>query len=751
MRKIVFEKEAERFGEALPVGNGRLGAMIWGGIGQERLQLNEDSIWYGKPVDRHNPDARKNLERVRRLILDGRPDEAERLLSYAFTATPQSQRIYQPLGDCWLNMQEGCAAAEGGYRRELNLEDAVASVRYRTRKGGISRECFSSFPHQVIAMKLEAEGKERLNFDLLLTREKFYDEMIMEECDSVYLTGNLGKGGLDFAAGAKIRVEEGSVFRIGEHLVVRDAKCAYVYVNGTSTFYQKDPLEYVKASLQAASEPDWDALKAAHTADYRRLFCAVSLRLGGCGDDKKEELPTAQRLAAADAEHPDPGLVSLYFDFGRYLLISSSRPGSMPANLQGIWNERMMPPWESKYTVNINTEMNYWMAESLGLSECMEPLFDLLERMRQNGRKTAREMYGCRGFLCHHNTDIWADTAPQDKYMPATYWTQGAAFLVLFLWRHYEYHQDREWLGKWFPVLEEAALFYLDFLIEDRGEYVTCPSVSPENTYIMENGIHARVCAGPSMDNQMLRDLFDAYEKAAGILGRAEDENVLEAKRIKEKLPPIRTGRYGQIMEWREDYGEEEPGHRHISQLYALYPSSQITPDETPGLAEAAKKTLERRVSNGGGYTGWSAAWLILFYAQLGMAEKAREMLDKLFAQSTFDNLMDNHPHVGGAVFQIDGNLGGCDGIAQMLVQDNGRRVLLLPACPAEWEEGSFEGVQLKGNAELSFRWTKDVVSGVICAHSDWRQRVACRGETLLFSLKAGEKKAFAMKQETVR
>lgn len=743
MRKIVFDKEAQIWGEALPLGNGRMGAMVFGGVSQEYLQLNEDSIWYGKPVNRHNPDAYKNLAKVRELILSGRPDEAERLLSYAFTATPQSQRIYQPLADCFMNLHGSCSQATGGYERVLNLEDAVASVQYQTAKGAVSREYFASYPQQVIAVKLEAKGEEVLDFDLLLTREKFYDEMIMEESDAVYLTGNLGKGGLDFVAGAKITVEGGSVTRIGEHLVVQDAKCAHIYLCGTSTFYQENPLESVRETLNSAAAMSWEEMKASHTADYKKLFDSVHLQLGKAADQPEET--TAGRLAKATEEHMDPGLISLYFDYGRYLLIACSRPGGMPANLQGVWNEKMMPPWESKYTININTEMNYWPAECLGLSECMEPLFDLIERMRPNGRKTAQEMYHCKGFMCHHNTDIWADTAPQDKYIPATYWTQGAAFLVLFLWRHYEYCQDRKWLEKWYPVLEEAVEFYLDFLIEDQGEYVTCPSVSPENTYIMENGVHARVCAGPSMDSQMLWDLFDGYEKAAAILGKDGDEKVTAAKKIREKLPPIKIGKYGQIMEWREDYDEEEPGHRHISHLYALYPSSQITMDETPELAEAARTTLNRRVQFGGGYTGWSAAWLISFYAQLGMAKEAGEMIRKLFVQSTFDNLMDNHPHVGGAVFQIDGNLGGCDAIAQMLVQDNGRRVLLLPACLPDWEEGFFEGVRLKGNAKLSFKWTKEGVSGMIWADSDWNGKIVCRGTTITFSLKAGECQDFAV------
>lgn len=758
MREIIFDHEAQNWGEALPIGNGRMGGMVFGGVKQERLQLNEDSIWYGKPLNRINPDARKNLEKVRSLILEGRPDEAERLLSYSFTATPQSQRIYQPLADCWLNMHGSCSrlSETEDYRRWLDLNNAVVTTKYTTEKGTVIRECLASYPQQVIAMKLEAKGEESLNFDLLLTREKFYDEMIMDEPDSIYLTGNLGKGGLDFVAGAHIKVCEGSVERIGEHLIVENAKSAYIYINGTSTFYKEDPLEYVRQSLKEAAALSWEELTAAHKEDYQKLFGAVKLQLGPSGAEEKEscqdcadtkepadKMTTAKRLAEADSENIDPELIAQYFDFGRYLLISCSRPGSMPANLQGVWNEKMMPPWESKYTININTEMNYWPAESLGLSECMDPLFDLLDRMRVSGRKNASEMYGCRGFMSHHNTDLWADTAPQDIYIPATYWTQGAAFLSLFLWRHYEYNQDRAWLEKWFPILEEAVLFYLDFLIEDKGEYVTCPSVSPENTYIMENGIHARVCAGPSMDNQMLWDLFTAYEKAAEVLGKAEDEMVAEVKQLREKLPPIKIGKHGQIMEWREDYDEEEPGHRHISHLYALYPSSQITLDETPELAEAARTTLNRRVQFGGGYTGWSAAWLIDFYAQLGMEKEAGQMIRKLFVQSTFDNLMDNHPHVGGAVFQIDGNLGGCDAIAQMLLQDNGRRVILLPACLKTWKEGSFEGVRLKGNAAISFKWTESSVTGTIQAQSDWNSKVICRGKVLDFSLKAGETKDF--------
>lgn len=736
-REIWFDKEASRWEEALPIGSGRLGAMIFGGVSQEHLQMNEDGIWYGKPVDRTNPDAYRNLGKVRELILGGKPEEAEELLRYAFSGTPQSQRVYQPLADCFIRMKNAGEAKD--YTRRLDLNEALVKVSYRTQKGVVEREYFSDYDAHVIAVKMEATGDEQLDFDVLLTREKFYDEVLLDEPDSVFLTGNLGKGGLDFAVGCKV-CADGSVKRIGEHLVVRDSKRAVLYLTGTSTFYEKELVPALKEELRKASEKPYEELKAAHIADYRALFGQVELTLPE--EETLAKLPTPERLKRVKEGETDNGLFALYFDFGRYLLISSSRRGSLPANLQGIWNHRMMPPWESKYTININIEMNYWPAESCGLQECMEPVFDMLLRLHENGKKTAQEMYGCRGFMAHHNTDIWADTAPQDHYIPATYWVLGGAWMSLFIWRHYEYCQDREWLGKYFPILEDAVLFFVDFLIEDKGEYVTCPSVSPENTYIMENGVNARVCAGPALDNEILNDLFDAYRNAVSVLQKKE--NLLaQVDELQKKLPPLRIGKHGQIMEWRKDYDEAEPGHRHISQLYALYPSSQITVDKTPELAEAARKTLERRLHYGGGHTGWSCAWIINLYARLCMAKEALHMLNHLFVQSTFDNLMDNHPMDPVPVFQIDGNLGATDGILQMLVQDDGDRILILPACPDEWRQGQLKGLRLKGNAGLSLVWTKDSVSCEVEAAADWKGRLICNGQEETVELNAGEQGQF--------
>lgn len=476
-------------------------------------------------------------------------------------------------------------------------------------------------------------------------------------------------------------------------------------------------------------------MKKDHIADYQRLFGRNQLQLA-C-DEEKEHLTTKERLECVRKGATDPELAVTYYDFGRYLLIASSRPGSFPANIQGIWNHRMQPSWESKYTININTEMNYWPAMECGLSECVEPLTELLFRMRKTETVTAQKMYGCRGIMAHHNTDILADTAQQDTYIPATYWPMGAAWLSLIVWEYYEYTLDKERLRKHFVLLEEAVLFFHDYLVEDKGEYVTCPSVSPENTYIMEDGTRACVCAGPMMDNEILRDLFRDYLNAAEVLGKQNEITECTAWML-QRLPKIKIGKRGQIMEGREDYEEQEPGHRHISQLYGLFPSDQFTKD-TPELRKAEERTLERRLAHGGGHTGWSAAWLINLYARLENGERAHKMLRKLLTQSTFDTLMSHHPHVIGPVFQIDGNLGGTSGIFRMLVQDYGHQVLLLPACPKEWKKGTFSGVQLKENAVLSFTFDHEKIYSTIQAMCDWKGTLCYQNQKIQAQLKARE------------
>lgn len=746
METIFFDHPAACWEEALPVGNGRLGAMIFGGIRRERLSLNQDSIWYGGPVDRVNPDAKGHLEEVRRLLLEGKIPEAEKLLSLAFSGTPQGERPYQTLGDLELFYPDAGEGSDGGekgadggkpgenggeipYRRELNLREGMVTEQYALAGSRVSKEYFASYPHGVIVLHLRAlEGS--ISLEARLGRRKFFDHSGKLDDETIFMDGTLGTGGVSWMAALRARAKGGVQRVVGEHLVIRNAEEIVLYLGCETSFYEKDFQAALRARLDAASRAGYEEVKRRHLADYQDLYGRVSL----CIETEEGGEPSGVPQSF------DGSFASLYFQFGRYLLISSSRPGSLPATLQGIWNDSMEPCWDSKYTININTEMNYWPAEMCGLAECHLPLFDHLFRMWENGRHVAREMYGCRGFVAHHNTDIWGDCAPQDIYVPATYWVMGAAWLCTHIWRHYLYTLDLAFLKKMYPILEDGVLFFHDFLIEVDGWLMTCPSVSPENTYILPSGARGCVGVGATMDNEILRDLMEEYLKASQLLGIHTDLEE-KTKRILEKIPKLSIGRDGRLMEWREDYKEQEPGHRHISHLYALYPSGQITPDKTPELAEAARKTLERRLSCGGGHTGWSCAWIVNFYARLGDGERALENLNKLWRNSTFANLMDNHPMGNGYVFQIDGNLGAAAAIAEMLVQSDEDRVKLLPALPKYWRRGRIRGIVVAGGAVLDVDWQDGRLTACTALSSRELEMTFQYGtERRVCQLKAGKK-----------
>ena len=703
---LISKKPASDCSEAYPIGNGKLGAMVYGGLSEEQILLNQDSIWYGGFIDRNNPEARRSLPELRESILSGNIEKSSRLLEYAFSGTPQSQRPYQPLGRvriCYRTVTGGMQYVQ----RSLNLEEAVVSetLKFKDDGGAVEKEYFSSFPEDVIVIRIKSSGTP-VSMSVLMTRERFYDRSGKLDDHSVFMDGSLGKGGVSFCAGIRAESISGSVRVVGEHLLIEHAKEAVLYIGCGTTFYTEDPEKMLRRKLEHASAFGYEIIRKEHILDYQSLYHRMTFKISGTDSD----------------------YVQTYFQFARYLMISCSRPGSLPANLQGIWNDRMQPPWDSKYTININTEMNYWMAEKANLAECHLPLFDHLKRMHENGRKTAWEMYGCRGFTAHHNTDIWGDCAPQDIYLPASYWVMGGAWLCTHIWRHYSYTRDRSFLEEMYPILQDAVLFFHDFLIEDKGEYVTCPSVSPENTYLNGKGEKGCICAGSAMDSQILEDLLTCFLRSSEVL-EVSSPLVGAAAEIRRKLPAIKVGKHGGIMEWREDYDEAEPGHRHISQLYGLYPSHQISLRSTPDLAAAAEKTIQRRLKYGGGHTGWSCAWLVCLYSRLCDGDSALAMLKKLWKESTFPNMMDSHPLGDGAVFQIDGNFGAAAAILEMLVQAEGNRVYLLPALPSEWHAGCVTGIRLPGNAEVDLAWEDHHLLSCRVKASEKYRAVFCFGD----------------------
>ena len=784
---LKYNTPAKDFNEALPIGNGRIGGMIYGGTEKDLINLNEDSIWSGGLRNRVNPDAKEGLEEVRKLLFEGKISEAEQTAMDKMAGVSPNSRHYMPLGDLNLKFSHGnedisenvsrfedmkksecsdaseCAGVPSGYLRTLDISEAVASVSYTVSGVKYTREYFVSAPDNALVMHIESSEKGCISFDAEIDgRDDYYDDNRPVSDGMILYNGGTGsRDGIFFAAVLAASCKGGKLRSVGGKIRVENADEATIYLTARTSFYdevnaeiseteaaKKDESGYINKAIfdaESALKKDYISLKEDHIKDYRRFYDRVSLNIAEYGESSaaksgtdssekpdakySENLTTDERIKNPEN---DNSLMELYFNFGRYLMISGSRPGTQPLNLQGIWNKDMWPAWGSKFTVNINAEMNYWPAEKCNLSECHLPLFDLLERVRKNGHKMAREMYGInKGYVCHHNTDIWGDCAPQDKWIPATIWPMGGAWLALHVFEHYEYTNDIEFLKDNYHLIKEAAEFFTEYLIEDKKKrLVTCPSVSPENTYLTEKGEKGCMCIGSSMDSQILNVLFTDLIKCSDILG-TDKEFAKELKGILEKLPKPEIGKYGQIKEWAEDYDEVEIGHRHISQLFALHPADLITPNKTPDLAKAARATLERRLSHGGGHTGWSRAWIANMWARLYDGEKVYENLVKLLQNSTNPNMLDNHPP-----FQIDGNFGGTAAIAETLLQCTNGEIVLLPALPKRWKEGSVKGLRAKGGAALNMSW-KDgkLASAELISDSD-KEFTVRYGENI-FKIKA--------------
>jgi alpha-L-fucosidase 2 len=746
-----YRQPAAKWTEALPIGNGRIGAMVFGGVERERLQLNEDTLWAGGPYDPVNPHARAALPEVRQFVFGGKYRDASRLVRAKVMSKPLGQMPYETAGDLILSFP-GSAPVEN-YRRDLNLDTAVATVEFTANGTRFTRKVFASPLDLVIVVQLTADKKGAVTFTAgLQTPQKAVVKT--ESGNALVMSGVNGsaqgiKGALKFEVRARVLADGGEISSTSNSVTVAHADSATILI-ALATSYKNyddvsgDPTAITRQQIAGAYHKWWcgnvadgvDTTLADHIAAHQKLFRRVSFDLG---HSDAMQLPTDERIRDFH-QGRDPQLAALYFQFGRYLLICCSRPGGQPANLQGLWNDSMNPPWQSKYTININTEMNYWPAEPCNLAECVTPLIAMVQDLSRTGARTAREMYGANGWVVHHNTDLWRATGPIDGPEWGM-WPTGGAWLCDHLWDHYEFNRNQAYLEEVYPLMRGAAQFFLDTLVEDPTNHwlVTNPSISPEN----QHPFGSAVCAGPSMDEEILRDLFAHTIKASEILGQDRRFRAQLAS-ARARLAQPQIGSAGQLQEWLKDWDLQAPEihHRHVSHLYALYPSWQINIFDTPKLAAAARKSLEVR---GDESTGWATAWRINLWDRLHEGDHACRILEFLLSpERTYPDMFDAHPP-----FQIDGNFGGTAGIAGMLLQSRALdtegaaqkfEIDLLPALPSAWPNGRVNGLRARGGFEVDMAWNGRRLTGLTIKSVGGRNAMIRYGSrTREINLKSGE------------